>query len=177
MEKRVMLSLFREEGKFLRAIHRLRAMGYTILEAYTPYAVHHLDRALGLPRSRLPWLAFLLGLIGAGFKVWFEFWTTSVNWPLNVGGKPWNSLPAFVPVTFEVMVLFAGIGTTLGFLYIRKLYPGKKPRIIDRRVTDDHFALLIEETGAWFEPQEVERLLKECGAAEVKEFAQRGGLE
>ena len=61
-----------------------------------------------------PWPAFCVGVLGSALALWFQFWTTAWDWPLNVGGQPWNSLPAFVPVTFEIMVLFAGLGTGAG---------------------------------------------------------------
>ena len=105
MSKRLFVGVFENEQDTLGAIRASRKRGFKIVDVYAPYAVHGVEEAMELPPSRLPWIVFALGLLGAGLKVWFEFWTTAVDWPLNVGGKPFNSLPAFVPVTFEVMVL------------------------------------------------------------------------
>jgi hypothetical protein len=127
---------------------------------------------MGLAPSRLPWVCFALGLFGAAFKVWFEYWTSAVDWPINVGGKPWDSLPAFVPITFEVMVLFAGLSTVFAFFLISRLYPGKKAVISDIGTTDDRFALVLEECDAAFDPDEVRALLLSYGAVEVTERAE-----
>ena len=83
--------------------------------------------------------------------LWFQWWTSAVSWPLNVGGKPWNSLPAFVPIIFEGMVLAAGLGTVFALLVVARLRPGKKMMPIIPGVMDDRFALLVEETDATFD--------------------------
>ena len=157
--RRFLLGTFEREEDILAATKAVRASGMTIADVYTPYAVHGLDHAMGLRPSRLPWICFALGLLGAGVKVWFEFWTTAVSWPINVGGKPWNSLPAFIPVTFEVMVLFAGVGTVVAFLFGRRLLPGRAAKLSIEGVTNDRFALVIEEMDAGFDLARAEELL------------------
>ncbi|HOK48098.1 MAG TPA: DUF3341 domain-containing protein, partial [Bryobacteraceae bacterium] len=118
---------------------------------------------------KLPWVCFLLGLFGAAFKVWFEYWTTASDWPINVGGKPWNSLPAFVPITFEVMVLFAGLSTVVAFFGMNRLWPGRKADLLDPRVTNDRFALVLEEDDAAFDVDEVKTFLWSHNALRVEE--------
>ena len=169
MARRTMIGVFSREEDILTATDAARRDGLTILDVYTPYAVHGLDQAMALQPSRLPWVCFLLGLLGAVLKVWFEYWTTAVSWPINVGGKPWNSLPAFVPVTFEVMVLFAGVSTVFAFLLVAKLRPWRKAEVIHPRVTDDRFVLLLEQTDASFDVGRVRRLLERHHAVEVEE--------
>ena len=75
----------------------------------------------------------------------FQFWTTAVSWPINVGGKPWNSLPAFVPVTFELMVLCAGVSTVVAFVWRSGLRPGRRSPLANLRVTDDRFAIVLRD--------------------------------
>lgn len=169
MNRRTLLGFFEYEKDILGATRAVRQAGFSIADVYSPYAVHGMDKAMGLAPSKLPWVCFLLGLLGAGLKVWFEFWTTAQDWPINVGGKPWNSLPAFVPVTFEVMVLFAGVSTVVAFLFVSRLWPGKKPVIADPAVTDNHFVLVIEETDAAFDPAKVRRLLQEYHVIRTEE--------
>lgn len=169
MSGRTLLSFFERESDILGATRAMREAGFRIADVYTPYAVHGMDKAMGLAPSKLPWVCFLLGLLGAALKVWFEFWTTAQDWPINVGGKPWNSLPAFVPVTFEVMVLFAGLSTLVAFLFVSRLYPGKKAVLADRAVTDHHFVLVIEESDAAFDPVKVHQLLNEYNVVRVDE--------
>jgi len=169
MSRRVFLSVFKDEDDILGMAEAARTKGLKIIDIYAPYAVHGLDEAAGFRASRLPIVCFVLALIGATFKVWFEFWTTASNWAINVGGKPWNSLPAFVPVTFEVMVLVAGVGTVLIFLGSDRLLPGRKAKIPFPGVTDDRFVLLIEETDAMFNPGKVRTLCERYHAVHIEE--------
>jgi len=169
MSRRVVLGIFQSEEDILEATYATRRSGLTILDVYAPYAVHGLDRAMGLRPSRLPWICFLAAAVGAILKLWFEFWTTMVDWPVNVGGKPWNSLPAFVPVTFEVMVLSAGLTTVFAFLVVSRLWPGKGPLLPAPRITDDCFVLAVEETDAAFDLAQVRQLFQRCNAVAVEE--------
>jgi hypothetical protein len=169
MDRRLMIGIFTDEHDILAATRAARASGWKIADVYAPYAVHGMDKAMGLAPSRLPWICFLLGLFGAAAKVWFEYWTTSVDWPVNVGGKPWNSLPAFVPITFEVMVLFAGISTVMAFFLVTRLRPWRKAAIIHAGVTDDRFALVLEENTAAFDTAAVRAMFETNGAVHVEE--------
>ncbi len=167
--QRFLMGVFEREEDVLAATHEARRRGLDIADVYTPYAVHGLDVAMGLRPSRLPWVCFALGLAGASFKVWFEFWTSAIDWPINVGGKPWNSLPAFIPVTFEVMVLFAALSTVAAFFIGRRLLPGKRPKLAFPGVTDNQFALVIEETNAAFDLEEVSAMLRTFGVTHIEE--------
>ena len=169
MSDRTLLGFFEDEDDVMDATRALRSSGFEIADIYAPYAVHGLDKAMGLKPSRLPWICFALGLAGAGLKVWFEIWTSASDWAINVGGKPFNSLPAFVPVTFEVMVLFAGLSTVLAFLIAARLYPGKKTPLPDAAVTDDRFVIVIEQNDASFDPVRVGELLSRHGVVKVEE--------
>ncbi|HOL72047.1 MAG TPA: DUF3341 domain-containing protein [Bryobacteraceae bacterium] len=169
MNRRVLIGIFDSEDDILAATDAARRRGLVIVDVFAPYAVHGLDKAMGLARSKLPWVCFLLGLFGAAFKVWFEYWTTASDWPINVGGKPWNSLPAFVPITFEVMVLFAGLSTVVAFFGMNRLWPGRKADLLDPRVTNDRFALVLEEDDAAFDVDEVKTFLWSHNALRVEE--------
>ena len=121
-----MIAVFDNETDLLAATRAAREAGCEIVDVYTPYAVHGLDEAMGLRPSRLGWVCFLCGAAGAALAVWAQFWTSAVDWPLNVGGKPFNSLPAFVPVIFEVCVLLAGLGVVGALLLRCRLWPGRE---------------------------------------------------
>jgi hypothetical protein len=174
MDRRFMIGVFTGERDILEATRAARGRGWKVADVYAPYAVHGLDKAMGLAPSRLPWVCFLLGLFGAGAKVWFEYWTTSMDWPVNVGGKPWNSLPAFVPITFEVMVLFAGISTVMAFFLVAGLRPWRKATQIYPGVTNDRFALVLEESDAAFDVAEVRSLFETHRAVHVEEREEGG---
>ncbi len=169
MSRRLLAVTFEHEDDILGATRAVRRQGLKIVDVYAPYAVHGLDKAMGLSPSRLPWVCFLLGLFGAGIKVWFEYWASGTDWPINVGGKPWNSLPAFVPLTFEIMVLFAGVSTVIAFFAVSRLLPGRKAVLAAPRVTDDRFALILEQTGGDFDLAKVQQLLRNFHAVEIEE--------
>ncbi len=169
MSRRVLVSVFGSEEDILGATTQARERGYDIIDTYTPYAVHGLDAAMGITPTRLAYVCFALGLTGAVAKLGFQIWTSAWDWPVNVGGKPLVSIPAFVPVTFEVMVLFAGVGTVLAFFLVSRLFPGKKPKVVFPRVTDDHFVLVLDEKDASFDVRKVELMFKPYAPLHMEE--------
>jgi len=169
MSDRVLLATFEHEDDLLAAVGAVRANGLRIVDAFTPYAVHGLERAMGLRPSRLTWVCFTCGMLGALGMLWFEHWTASIDWALDVGGKPWNSLPSDVPVAFEAAVLLAGFGSVFALFAACRLYPGKRPCIVDPRVTDDRFVLVIDESDAAFDAVAVNRLLNEFHVVATEE--------
>jgi hypothetical protein len=169
MTRRVLIGDFTTEEDVLGAARAARDHGFRIADAYTPYPVHGLDRAMGLRPSRLPWAWFLYGLVGVAFALSSQYWAMARSWPINVGGKPWNSLPAYVPVTFEVMVLLAGLGGVLTFLLRCRLLPGKKATPLFRGVTDDAFVLVLEHPAGAGEESAARQLLRDFRAVRVAE--------
>lgn len=169
MSKRLLINVFENEQDILGATKAVRENGYKIVDVFTPYAVHGLDAAQGLKKSKLPFVCFALGLTGAVAKLGFQIWTSATSWALNVGGKPFKSVPAFVPVTFEIMVLFAGVGTVLTFFMITKLRPGKKPKLQLSGVTDNRFVLVLEQTDAAFEIRKLRELFQPYHLVEMEE--------
>jgi mono/diheme cytochrome c family protein len=164
-----LLATFRKEHDLRDAVRTVRSRGATILNAYCPYAVHGLDEDLGWRSSRLTWACGIGGAVGALFITWFQFWTSAVNWPVNVGGKPFNSLPAYVPVIFEAMVLCGAFGTVLAFFFVARLRPGKRATLIRPHVTDDRFVLVIEQSDARFDSQQMTALLEDHHAEQIEE--------
>ena len=177
MSDRVLLATFEHEDDLLAGTDAVRRSGLHIVDAFTPYAVHGLDRAMGLRPSRLTWVCFVCGMAGALGMLWFEHWTASIDWQLDVGGKPWNSLPSDVPVAFEAAVLLAGFGSVLALLAVSRLFPGKQPRIIDPRVTDDRFVLVIDQADAAFDTAAVRKMLHEFHVLTVEEKVTSAGGE
>jgi hypothetical protein len=169
MRRRVLVGSFTAEEDVLGATRAAREHGLHIVDVYTPYAVHGLDRAMGLRPSRLPWACFALGLLGAALALSFQFWTTAVDWPMNVGGKPWNSLPAYVPITFEVMVLLAGLGVVFAFVLRSRLFPGKQPAPLFRDATNDRFVLVLESPAEALDALAARRLFADFHAVRVEE--------
>ena len=175
MSQRVLLASFAHEDDLLAATAAVRKQGWRIVDAFTPYAVHGLDRAMGLKPSRLTWVCFVCGMTGALGMLWFEHWTAAVAWPIDVGGKPWNSLPSDVPVAFESAVLLAGFGSVFALFGVSRLFPGKQARIIHPRASDDRFVLVIDQADAAFDVPSVERFLQEYDVIEIEERSEGGG--
>ena len=148
MSAKVLIGIFKSEDDVVKATDAARKEGLDIVDVYAPYPIHGLDRAMGLPPSRLPWVTFLLGLFGGVTMTIFQYWASAVDWPINVGGKPWQSWAAFAPVVFEVTVLCGGVGTVLFFIVYSGLKPGNPSPVADLRVTDDRFALVLGQTGS-----------------------------
>jgi mono/diheme cytochrome c family protein len=144
MGRRVFVGSFATEEDILGAARAARQHGFHIDDAYTPYPVHGLDRAMGLRPSRLPWICFIAGLLGTAFALWFQHWTMAIDWPMNVGGKPRNSLPAYVPIAFETMVVFAGLGVVFALLLRCRLFPGKHAAPLGQGATNNRFVLVLD---------------------------------
>src|SRR5688500_18801304 len=115
--------IFEREEDLVGAAAASRERGLAIADTYAPYPVHGLAAAMGLKASRLPWVCFALGAISGAAMLVFQHWASALDWPVNVGGRPWNSFPAFVPVAFEMIILVAGVGTVAAFLGVAGLRP------------------------------------------------------
>jgi len=152
---------FDDEAALLRATAAARRAGIAIDDAFTPYAVHGLEEAMGLRRSRLTWVCFAAGLTGAASAMGFQVWSSTVSWPLNVGGKPFASIPAFIPITFELTVLSAALASAFFFFFRSRLFPGRRAAP-PPRVTDDRFVLVVADS-------EAARRLLEAGGATALE--------
>ena len=123
---RPFVAYFTREQDVLAATAAVRKAGLGIRDVFTPYAVHGLEAAMGLRRSRLSQVCFFAGLTGLTTMLFFAWWTSAVSWPLNVGGKPLASIPAFIPVTFEFTVLCAALITVAALFGVAKLWPGTR---------------------------------------------------
>src|SRR5258706_13082881 len=108
---RAVLALYDDPDRLLNAAAVAREHGFRDMDAFTPYAVHGLSEVLGIKKSWIPYVTLVMGLTGAALGLTFEIWTSAVDWPLIVGGKPYVSLPAFIPITFESGVLIVGTTT------------------------------------------------------------------
>ena len=167
--RQFLVATFSSEDALRGAARRLRDHGFRIHDVYTPYPVHGMDEVMGLRHSRLPIVTLVGGLAGCAAALAMQFYTAVFDWPLNVGGKPPNSTLAFVPITFELTVLCAGLGTAAAFLTRSRLVPGARAAQFAARTTEDVFALVLSVRDVMFNAVEARRLLLESGAAGVAE--------
>lgn len=166
MRKDFILAIFDDDEKLLSGAWKARDKNIEMYDVYTPFPVHGLDDAMGIKRSFLPYITFLAGAFGLLVAVGLQVWTSAFSWPLNVGGKPFISWPAFIPVTFELTVLFAAHTTVAAFLIYNKLFPGKEPLIMHPEQTCSKFVIAIEKDKVNVE--DVSNMFKEQGAIEVQ---------
>ncbi len=164
---RAVLALYDDPDRLLIAAAHAKEHGLEGLDAYTPYAVHGLSEALGVKKSWVPYVTLVMGLSGAALGLTFEIWTSAVDWPIIVGGKPFISLPAFIPVMFETGVLLGGT-MTLAALILACGLPNFEDPILDRNLTNDRFALYVPEYGPGWNEERILRILRSTGPVDIK---------
>ena len=165
------LAEFATPADLYHACERVRDAGFTRWDAHTPFPVHGLDRAMGLRRSPLPWIVLGMALTGAALGFILQWWVHAVAYPLVISGKPFFSWPAFIPITFEVSILFGALGAVFGMLGLNQLpmhhHPLFRSKVFER-VTDDAFFISIESWDPRFDPPATTTLLESLGARHVE---------
>ncbi|HLK93207.1 MAG TPA: DUF3341 domain-containing protein [Polyangia bacterium] len=164
---RLFVAVFEHEHDLLAAAAAARADGYVVHDAWAPHAIHGLDNAMGIQPSRLPWICFGAGAIGLLGALFFEHWTSAVDWAIDVGGKPPSSLAAFLPVAINVMILIAANAVVSGLFALHRLGPGRQARPPVARVTDDRYALALDVAAPRFLPGQARGLMRACHAIDI----------
>jgi hypothetical protein len=170
-----LLAEFENPDDLLHAAERAHGEGYRRMDAYTPFPIEGLAEAVGFHRNRLPLLVLIGGIVGALAGFLSQYWASVVDYPINVGGRPLNSWPSFVPVTFEVTILVAALTTVLGMLALNGLPMPYHPVFNVPRfalASRDRFFLLIEAADPRFERETTLRFLERLGAREVSDVAE-----
>lgn len=168
---RGLLADFATPGALLEAAGELREAGYHRLEAYTPFPVHGLDKVLRIPASRLPWIVLCAGLGGGVIALVGQWWTSAVDYPLVISGKPLFSLPANIPVAFEVVILLSALAAFCGMLALNRLPQLANPLFEKRRfrrATSHRFLLFVEARDPRFALEATRQLLMHAGADAVE---------
>ncbi len=168
-----LLAQYETTADIYHACEKVRDAGYSQWDACTPFAVHGLDKAMGLKPSKLPWAVLAVGLTGSAFMLFFESWTSGNAYPFIVGGKPLFSLPAFVPIWYEITVLSSCVTAFLANWIMSGLPRPYHPAFASRafsRATDDKFFIMIEASDPKFDLSKTGALLKEAGATLVEEL-------
>lgn len=163
--------IFLQEHKVIEAARKVREAGFEKFDAITPYPVHGMEEACGIKRSGIPYVTFGAGILGLMAGLGLVWYTSVYDWPLNIGGKPMFSLPAFIPILFELTVLFAALCSVGAMFYMCNM-PKIDPPVIDKDLTCHKFAIFIPENDVDYNQERVEKLLKDLGASEVKKVAE-----
>ena len=165
--KKFVVGSFDDEAVLFPAVKKVRKTGYKIHDVFTPFPIHGLDKAIGLRDTSLHTAGFIYAIIGTATALGFISWALTVDWQIVFGGKPFFSLPAWIPIMFELTVLFASVGMVLTFCYLCQLAPFVKKDHFNPRSTDDLFVMALECTDK-SNDREMVSFLQSLGAKDVK---------
>ena len=168
-----LLAQYETPAEIFHACEQVRDAGYKKWDSYTPFPVHNLDKAMGVKPSILPWLVLIIGTSGGLFAIGFMLWTSAFDYPLNIGGKPTWSVPAYIPITFEFTVLSSCLTAFFALWFLCRLpqlyHPAFKSKAFER-VTDDKFFIIIESADPKFDAAKTKQMLEASGASAVEEL-------
>jgi hypothetical protein len=164
---KIILGLFDDPDDMMQGIDNLQKNSIPIYDIYTPMPIHGIEDKMGVKDSRLGYAAFCFGCLGITVITSILYYTLVYDWPMNVGGKPSFAMPNFIPFMFEWTILFTAFGMTITFFAATHLFPGRAPRVMDLRATDDRFVIAVNAKGN-IPHEDITNLLKQAGAVEVK---------
>ena len=165
-----LMAEFEDPTALVHAAEQAHAAGYRRVDAYSPFPIEELHHALGSPHSRLPLIVLIGGVIGCLGGFLLQYWTMAVSYPINVGGRPLNSWPAFIPVTFECTILVASLSAVLGMLALNGLPMPYHPVFNVERfalASRNRFFLMIEARDKQFDLEATRQFLQSLGPREV----------
>jgi len=163
---------FNNPSDLVAAARRTYEAGYRRINGYSPYPIEELSEAIGFKRTSLPLIVLIAGILGGLGGFFMQYWMEVIDYPLNVGGKPYNSWPAFIPITFECTVLMAAFAAVLGMLALNKLPQPYHPVFNAPNfalASRDSFFLVIEANDPHFSHEETKQFLNTVGASNVSD--------
>lgn len=167
-----LLAEYESPAALKKAAEKVRNAGFRDWDTFSPFPVHGIDAAMGIKPTILPWLVLGGGLTGCAVALGFQWWANGVDYPFLISGKPFWSVPANIPITFELTVLFSALTAVFGMLGLNKLplpaHPLDSKKRFDR-VTDDRFYVLVQASDPVFDEKESRVLLESTGAVGIEE--------
>ncbi len=167
-----LLAEFEEPEQLAAATRRAKDEGFRRMDAFSPFPVEGIDELIGKNPTRLPLIVLLGGIIGGVTGYLLQYWTAVIDYPLNIGGRPYHSWPSFMPVTFELTILCAALGTVLGMLGLNGLPQPYHPLFNVERfglASRDRFFLCIEALDPKFDREKTKQFLNSLKPAGVYE--------
>ena len=169
-----LMAEFATAEALIEAAHKVHEAGFHHVDAYTPYPIEEVSHALGLGRSKLPMIVLGGGLTGAAVGYGLQYWSQVLEYPMNIGGRPFHSWPAFIVPTFETTILFAALSAVFGMFALNGLPQQYHPVFNVPRfalASRDRYFLVIEAQDPKFDLEETRRFLLDLHASEVSEVA------
>jgi hypothetical protein len=167
-----LLAQFQNPTELVAAARRAYSEGYRRMDAYSPFAIEELSDAIGFHKTRVPLVVLVGGILGGLGGYLMQYWISVIDYPLNVGGRPYHSWPAFVIVTFEMTILFAGLAAVFGMFALNGLPMPYHPLFNVSRfsaATRDRFFLCIEAADPKFDREATRRFLEELNPTDIAE--------
>ena len=171
MAKYGVIAKFESPLALLHAAKKVRDSGFTNFDCHSPFPIHGMDEAMGLKRSKLGFIIGAMGLTGALFGFGLQTWVHLVEYPLNISGKPYFAYPAYLIITFELMVLFSAFGAVFGMMFLNKIPRFNHPVFYSEKFSDvssDAFYISIELTDPIFDENKTKSYLKEIGGTDIE---------
>ena len=168
MSQNLLIGKFWDPDKVLDALKQFQKDNVLVYDVFSPFPIHGIEPYLNIKRTRLTVASFIYGCMGLATALLLMVSVYGVIWPMNIGGKPSLAFPDFVPIAFELTVLFAAHGMVFTFLAVGRYWPGKKAVLMDDRQTDDVFVLAIDKNKITDEAA-VRQVLADHGAYEITE--------
>lgn len=166
---KVILGIYNDPDHIYDTTKKLIHDGYRVRDVYSPFAIHGMDRVLGIKRSRLTVAAFCFAMTGIVLALTLQTYASYFDWQMNIGGKPSLHIPTYIPITFELAILCTAFGMVGCFFAVNRMVWGKNADIIDLRVTDDLFVVAIDIIPNKTDVAELSSILKNNGAIEIRE--------
>jgi Protein of unknown function (DUF3341) len=167
-----MMAEFDSATQLVEAARRTHAAGYVKIDAYSPFPVEELAEAIGFHKNRVPLVVLIGGLIGCISGYAMQYWISAVSYPVNVGGKPYHSWPAFIVVTFEMTILFAGLAAVFGMLALNGLPMPYHPVFNVPRfafASKDRFFLIVFASDPKYNPVSTRQFLEKLDPRSISE--------
>jgi len=175
MSDKVLFSIsgiFNTPDEIIAAAKKTAKKGFKKFDVNTPYPVHGMDNAMGLPPSKLGYVALVIGITAALTGLALMWWTAQVDYPNVFGGKPYFAFPAYIPITFEIMVLSASLATVIALIVAMFKFPNLSHPLHDtnymKKVSSDKYGIYIEAADPMFNEEEVKAFLSEIGAVDIE---------
>lgn len=168
MNKNLIVCVFNDEDKLVEAFEKISKQGFKPNEVYTPYPIHEILEGMG-NKTRITHAAFFYGLFGAIGILGFLYYAAVISWPLNFGGKPFNTFPSFIVVAIVATILIVTLLTLFTFSARAKVFPGKKADIIHDGATNDKFVMVFEKEAIGNKLDSLSKLLRDYGVEEIIE--------
>ncbi|MCX6187492.1 MAG: DUF3341 domain-containing protein [Bacteroidetes bacterium] len=167
--KKLILGIYDDPDFTYNATSKLMHTGFKVFDVYSPFAIHGLDRVMKVKRSKLSLAAFIFAMTGIASALTLMIYAGYIDWQINIGGKPSLHIPTYIPITFELGILFTAFGMVACFFIVNRMFWGKNADIMDIRVTDDRFVVAVEIIEGKTNVDELNKILIAHGAIEVRE--------